>query len=295
MEDLASPCNPTWCAGCGNFGIWGAFKAAAMQQGWDNLNSVLVAGIGCHGHMINFVKLTSFEGLHGRPIPVATGVKIANNKLNVFVFTGDGDCLGEGGNHFIHACRRNHDLTILLHNNALYSLTTGQASPETPHGTKTKSTPLGNPDEPFSPLALAIASGATFVARGFSGDMIKLTELIIKANEHKGLSVIDILQPCTTFNKDYTYGFFRENTYQLPQDYNPGNKIKAFEKSLEWVRLPAPELSGGGQGEKQIPLGIFYQVEKPSFESQIIQIKEKPLIETPPVKRDILDLFKKYS
>jgi len=232
LEELTTPCKPTWCPGCGNFGIWGAFKNAAVEKGWDNTNSVLVAGIGCHGHMINFVKLTSFEGLHGRALPVATGIKLANNRLNVFVFTGDGDCLGEGGNHFIHACRRNHDLTIILHDNALYSLTTGQTSPLTPHGTKTKSSPQGNLDEPFSPLALAIASGATFVARGFSGDLPKLKELLIKANEHKGLSVIDILQPCVTFNKQYTNEFYRENSYELPNDYDPTNKEKAFTKAL---------------------------------------------------------------
>lgn len=281
LEEFTTPCKPTWCPGCGNFGIWGAFKNAAVEKGWDNSNSVLVAGIGCHGHMINFVKLTSFEGLHGRALPVATGIKLANNRLNVFVFTGDGDCLGEGGNHFIHACRRNHDLTIILHDNALYSLTTGQTSPLTPHGTKTKSTPLGNLDEPFSPLALAIASGATFVARGFSGDLSNLKELLIKANEHKGLSVIDILQPCVTFNKQYTNEFYRTNSYQLPSDYDSSNKEKAFTKALEW-------------GEKQIPLGILYQVEKPSYESQVKQIAQKPLVENPVEKRDLQDLFKKY-
>ena len=281
IKDYTTDQTPTWCPGCGNFGIWGALKAAAVQQGWDNSNSVLVAGIGCHGHLINFIKLTSFEGLHGRAIPIATGIKIANNRLNVFVVTGDGDCLGEGGNHFIHACRRNHDLTILLHDNALYSLTTGQTSPTTSHGVKTKSTPQGNLDEPFSPLALAIASGATFAARAYSGDMQKLTDLMIKANEHKGLSVIDILQPCVTFNKQLTNDFFRENTYYLPEDYDPSNKEKAFAKALEWT-------------EKQIPLGIIYEVEKPSYESQIPQIQEKPLITDPVAKKDIQSFFEKY-
>lgn len=282
IQDLTTPCNPNWCAGCGNFGIWAAFKSAAVQKGWDNSNSVLVAGIGCHGHMINFIKLTSFEGLHGRAIPAATGIKIVNHRLNTFVFTGDGDCLGEGGNHFVHACRRNHDLTILLHDNALYSLTTGQASPETPHGTKTKSTPDGNPDEPLYPLALAIASGATFVARGFSGDIPKLTELIIKANEHKGISVIDILQPCVTYNKEYTNAYFRENTYYLPEDYDKTNKIKAIEKAFEW-------------GPKKIPLGILYQIEKPTYESQLSQISQKPLIENQVTKKDIKELFDQFS
>lgn len=280
MEDLVN-CPPTWCPGCGNLTLWAAFKNAAVTEGWDNTNSCLVAGIGCHGNIVNFVKLTSFEGLHGRAIPVATGIKLANNSLNVFVFTGDGDCLGEGGNHLIHACRRNHNLTIIVHNNALYGLTTGQTSPVSPHGFKTKSTPNGNLDEPISPVTLAIASGATFVARAYAGDIQKLTDIIIAANKHEGLSVVDILQPCITFNKLYTHAFFQANTYYLGEDHNPESKEDAFKKSLEW-------------GEKQIPLGIFYQVEKPSYESQLPQIKNSPLVKnlTP---RNLEQLLKEYT
>jgi 2-oxoglutarate ferredoxin oxidoreductase subunit beta len=280
-QDLTTKCPITWCPGCGNFAIFGALKQAATQQGWDSSNSVLVAGIGCHGHILNFLKINSFEGLHGRAIPVATGVKIANHRLNVFVSTGDGDCFGEGGNHFIHGCRRNHDITVMIHDNALYALTTGQTSPLSPHGLKTKSTPSGNPDEPFNPITMAIASGATFVARGYAGDIPMLTELIIRANEHKGFSVIDILQPCVTFNKLYTHEFYQQNTYKLGLDYDPKDKTTAFKRSLEW-------------GEKQIPIGIFYEVEKPSYESQIKQISERPLVESSPVRKNLDDLFKKY-
>jgi 2-oxoglutarate ferredoxin oxidoreductase subunit beta len=271
LEDLNPGCSPTWCPGCGNFGVWAAFKNAVVASGWDNTNSVLVAGIGCHGHMLNFVKMTSFNGLHGRAIPVATGIKLANPKLNTFVFTGDGDCLGEGGNHFIHACRRNHDLTVILHDNALYSLTTGQTSPMSAKGAKTKSTPGGNPDEPFSPLTLAISAGATFVARAFSSDIPKLADLIAKANAHKGFALIDVLQPCATFNKDYTYQFFQENTYPLEMDHDVTNKILALEKSQEW-------------GLKKIPLGIFYQVQKETFVYPEISLGAK--------ERDISGLLK---
>lgn len=282
LQDLSTKCPPTWCPGCGNFGTWAAFKNASVKQNWDNTNAVMVAGIGCHGNITNFTKITSFEGLHGRAIPVAIGIKLANNNLNVFVFTGDGDCLGEGGNHLIHACRRNHDLTIVLHDNALYGLTTGQTSPASQHGYKSKSTPQGNPDYPFSPLALAIASGATFVARGFAGDLPGLTELIIRANEHKGFSFIDVMQPCITFNKECTFPFFQQNTYQLGSDHDITNKEAAFAKSLEW-------------GEKQIPLGIFYQVEKPSYEETISQISKQPLIKNNPTRKDLSDLFEKYT
>ncbi len=280
LQDLITPCSPTWCPGCGDFGIWGAFKNAAVKQGWDNTNTCLVAGIGCHGHIVNYTKITSVEGLHGRPIPVATGIKIANHRLNVFVFTGDGDSLAEGGNHFIHACRRNHNITVILHDNAAYGLTVGQTSPTSPLGFKTKSTPGGNLDYPINPLALAIAAGATFVARGYTGDIPNLTELIIKANEHQGISIIDVLQPCQTFNKEYSHQFFQENCYELDEKYNPADKVEAFKKSLEW-------------GLKQIPLGIFYKENKLSYESELPQLKEKPLIKNS-VDRDLEELFEKY-
>lgn len=272
---------PTWCPGCGDFTIWAAFKNAAVAENWNNTNSVLVAGIGCHGHIVNFIKMTSFEGLHGRALPVASGIKMANHRLNVFVFTGDGDCLAEGGNHFIHACRRNHDLTIILHDNAVYGLTTGQSSPASPHGYKSISTPEGDYEYPISPLALAIASGATFVARAYSGQMDKLSEIIIAANNHRGLAVIDVLQPCVTFNKEYTHQYFQSNTYYLGDDYDATNVGDAFKKSLEW-------------GPKQIPLGILYKIEKPTYESQIPQISQKPLVEVLPSEINPEELFKAY-
>ncbi|EKD99892.1 MAG: hypothetical protein ACD_22C00142G0003 [uncultured bacterium] len=277
MQDLKTQCFPNWCPGCGNLAIWSAFKNAAVANTWDNANTALVAGIGCHGHMVNFVKITSFEGLHGRALPVATGVKLANHDLNVFVFTGDGDCLGEGGNHFIHTCRRNHDLTILLHDNAIYALTTGQTSPASPQGFKSKSTPFGNIDNPINPVTLAIASGATFVARAFAPDIPKLSDLITRANNHKGLAVIDILQPCITFNKEYSHDFFKQNIYYLDAEHDVSNKASAFTKSLEW-------------GLKQIPLGVFYVEEKPTYESQVSQLAKGALVKQPLVKRDISGL-----
>lgn len=280
-DNLATKNFPTWCPGCGDFTIWAAFKNAAVSAGWDNTNSVLVAGIGCHGHIVNFIKMTSFEGLHGRALPVASGIKLANNRLNVFVFTGDGDCLAEGGNHFIHACRRNHDLTVILHDNAVYGLTTGQSSPASPHGYKSISTPEGDYEYPISPLTLAIASGATFVARAYSGQVDKLSEIIIAANNHHGLAIIDVLQPCVTFNKEYTHQYFQSNTYYLGSDYDVTNIESAFKKSLEW-------------GPKQIPLGILYKIEKPTYESQIPQISQKPLVELSPPDRNFEELFKGY-
>lgn len=281
MADLATPIMPNWCPGCGNLPLWLAFKNAAISEGWDNTNTALVAGIGCHGHLVNFTKLTSFEGLHGRPLPVAEGLKLANSRLNVFVFTGDGDCLGEGGNHFIHACRRNHNLTVILHDNGLYSLTTGQTSPVTEHGVKTKSTPLGNPDYPLNPMATALSAGATFIARGYAGHTKQLTDMIIKASKHEGFAIIDILQPCEVFNKLLTHQFYQQNVYYLEDSYDPSDKIKAFERVHEF-------------GEKHIPLGIFYTEQKPTYESQYEYLEGKPLIDVPVERKNLDSLFNKF-
>lgn len=282
LSDLTTPCLPNWCPGCGNMPLWLAFKNAAVEKGWDNTNTVMVAGIGCHGHIVNFTKLTSFEGLHGRPLPVACGIKMANSNLNVFVFTGDGDCLAEGGNHYIHSARRNHDLTVVLHDNGLYALTTGQTSPATPHDYKSKSTPQGNPDYPLNPISVAISAGATFVARAYASDTKQLSDLMIQANDHKGFAVIDVMQPCVTFNKLFTHQFFQENTYYLDKDYDPSNKIAAFEKSLEF-------------GLKSIPLGVIYKEDKPSYESQLGYLDGKALVDQNISRKDLSGLFKQYT
>lgn len=281
-HDLTTPIMPTWCPGCGDFGIWTAFKNACVQEGWDNSNTTIVAGIGCHGHIINFVNLSSFEGLHGRPLPVAGGIKLANHKLNVFVFTGDGDALAEGGNHFIHAARRNQNLTVILHDNAIYGLTTGQTSPRSPKGFKTKSTPQGNLEEPLHPLRMALAAGATFLARGYAGDIPFLMDLIVKANKHEGLAIVQVLQPCVTFNYEYTHIFYQRNMYKLGPEHDVTSKTAAYAKLLEW-------------GEKQIPIGVFYESNEPSYESQIKQLNTTSLWEQGVHKRDISPVFKKYQ
>ncbi len=281
LNELTTSCQPNWCPGCGNLAIWAAFKNAAVTNDWNNNNTVIVAGIGCHGHIVNFTKLNSFEGLHGRALPVASGIKMANHRLNVFVFTGDGDSLAEGGNHFIHASRRNHDMTIILHDNGLYALTTGQTSPASEHGFKSKSTPEGNHDYPLNPLAMAIAAGATFVAREYAVNIQKLADLITQANAHKGLAIVDVLQPCPTFNHEHNHKFYQDNTYYLPDDYDPTNKEKAFAKALEF-------------GLKTIPLGIIYKEEKLPYESQLPQLSVKPLVEQEVNLSNLKGLFSTY-
>ncbi len=281
-QRLETPITCNWCPGCGNLAIWSAFKRACVQNNWDDSNTAIVAGIGCHGHIINFTKITAFEGLHGRAIPVASGIKMANNKLNVFVFTGDGDCLAEGGNHFIHAARRNQNITVVLHDNAVYGLTTGQTSPRSPKGYKSKSTPDGNVEEPLHPLRLALASGATFLGRVYAGDIPAVAAMLQRANQHPGFAVIQILQPCVTFNKIYTHDFYKENMYALPADYNAADKAAAFVKTMEW-------------GKGQIPVGVLYEVREPTYEENIPQIARRPLVAKPVKNRNIIELYEKYS
>ena len=229
---------------------------------------LVVYGIGCHGNMYDWMKMYGFIGLHGRTLPVAQGAKLANHTLPVVIVSGDGDALGEGGNHFIHAAKRNPDLTVILHDNQVYGLTTGQAAPTAKAGFKTKSTPEGVTDEPLSPLALAITAGATFAARGFAGDLPGLTEIMAAAITHKGFSVVDVLQPCVTFDKVHTYQWYRQRLYKLAEEgYVPDTRLKAIEKAVEW-------------GDK-IPLGIFYKEDKPTSEDREPALASGPLVSLP--------------
>ena len=249
-----------WCPGCGNFGIWMSLKNALTELGIGTDDGVVVYGVGCHGNMSDWMNIYGVAALHGRTLPVAQGLKLANRKLPVVVVSGDGDCLGEGGNHFLHAAKRNPDITVLIHNNQVYGLTTGQASPTAEAGFKTKSTPEGVVDEPVNPLTLAITAGATFVARGFTGDAPGLTALIKAAIEHKGFAVIDVLQPCITFDKVHTYDWYRKRVYNIE---TPDNKMKALEMAMEW-------------GDK-IPVGIFYKEDRPTSEDHEAALKNGPL------------------
>ncbi len=246
-------CLPTWCPGCGNFGIWMALKEALAKLNIGPSDGLIVYGVGCHGNMYDWMNMYGFAGLHGRTLPVAQGAKLANHTLPVIVVSGDGDGLGEGGNHFIHAAKRNPDITVIIHDNQVYGLTTGQASPTAKAGFKTKSTPEGVVDAPINPLMMALSAGATFVGRGFSGDTPHLIQLIIDAISHKGFALVDTLQPCVTFDKDHTYAWYRERLYKLEsQNYTPDNKLQAMKKAMEW-------------GDK-IPYGIFYKENKPTSE-----------------------------
>ncbi|KKW10592.1 MAG: 2-oxoacid ferredoxin oxidoreductase, subunit beta [Microgenomates group bacterium GW2011_GWC1_49_7] len=258
---------PTWCPGCGDFGIWMSLKNALAELNIGTDDGVVVYGVGCHGNMYDWMKIYGVAALHGRTLPVAQGLKFANHKLPVMVISGDGDGLGEGGNHFMHAAKRNPDIAVFIHDNQVYGLTTGQASPTAQQGFKTKSTPEGVADEPINPLSLALTAGATFVARGFAGDTPGLTAIMKAAIEHKGFAVVDILQPCVTFDKVHTYAWYRQRLYKIEAEYKPDNKLKAIEKAMEW-------------GDK-IPVGVLYKEERPTSEDREAALAGEPLKDLP--------------
>lgn len=244
VKDL-SGYTPTWCPGCGNYGIVRAIRQALSQQGLNPSDVFVNFDIGCSGNMNDFLNANSMHTLHGRAIPSAIGIKLANHARKVIVVGGDGGLYGEGGNHFLHACRGNHDLTVIVHDNMVYGLTTGQVAPTANKGYISRSTPGGIIEVPVNPLTLAITQGATFVAQSFANNAKHLSEMIQKAMEHSGFSLVNILQPCVTFNKINTYEYYLKNTYTLGADYNPSDIIKALEVAQQ-------------SRAERFPLGIVY-------------------------------------
>ena len=274
LNDLKTPKKNTWCPGCGNFGILMAFKKALIELGLEREEAVLVSGIGCHGKMVNYVNINGFHGIHGRVLPLAQGIKLANPNLTVVGFAGDADQYNEGWGHFAHAVRRNIDMTLIVHDNMVLGLTTGQATSTSQPGFKSKSTPFGVIPPMLNPLAHALVSNGTFVARGFSGDMFHLKNLIVEAVKHRGFAFIDVFQPCVTFNYLNTYDWFRQRVYKLEEeDHDVTDRKKALEKALEW-------------GDR-IPIGIFYKKERPTYHDNLPHVKDVPLTKLPTENVDI--------
>jgi 2-oxoglutarate ferredoxin oxidoreductase subunit beta len=263
LEDYKGQ-TPAWCPGCGNFGILKAFKEAVAELGIEPHQFTIVSGIGQAGKFPHYVKCNTFNGLHGRTLPVATGIKLSNHEMLVIAVAGDGDCYGEGGNHFLHAMRRNINVKLFVHDNQIYGLTKGQPSPTSMEGMVTKNQPFGVFSEQLNPLALAIALDCSFVARGFAGDIEHLKDLMKNAITHKGFSLVDILQPCVTFNKINTYEWYKQRVYHIEPEHNPENRVEAFKKAIEW-------------GDR-IPTGIIYKNNRPVLEERIPVIKDNPLI-----------------
>jgi 2-oxoglutarate ferredoxin oxidoreductase subunit beta len=262
VEDYGS-FETAWCPGCGNFPLLKAVKEGLAAAGREPCRVLFVSGIGQAAKAPHYLRANLFNGLHGRALPVATGAKLANPGLTVIAESGDGCMYGEGGNHFLAALRRNIDLTVLVHNNQVYGLTKGQASPTSGAGFVTKAQPAGVWSEPFNPVATAVSLRAGFVARGFSGWGDHLADLIRQAIEHRGISLVDILQPCVSFNKVNTFAWYRERVYDLPGEYDPRDWEKAMKISMEW-------------GER-IPLGVVYRGERRAFDDAFTTLSEGPL------------------
>ena len=276
MKDYKVDTFPTWCPGCGDFAVLAGVTKALATAGKHPKDVAVVSGIGCSSNLPHFLKAYGIHSLHGRALPVAQGIKLANPDLTVIATGGDGDGYGIGAGHFLHAMRRNLDITYVVMNNEIYGLTTGQTSPTSLLGHKTKSTPFGNIENPVNPVGVALMAGATYVARGFSGDAKGLSALIQKGIEHKGFSFIDVQSPCVTYNKLNTYDWFRERVYNLQdKGHDAGDFGAAVQRAVEWPTLGP---------EDKVPIGIFYQnTERPTYEEG-----ERAYTVAHPIKRDRL-------
>ena len=264
LSDYENSVPIAWCPGCGNFAILNTLKQSLVELEKQPHQILLVSGIGQAPKLPHYLRCNAFVGLHGRSLPVATAAKTVNHKLTVIVIGGDGDSYAEGGNHLIHTIRRNPDITLLVHNNQVYGLTRGQASPTCEMGFITRVQTHGVLSSPLNPLTLAISQDASFVGRGFAGEGDHLKELIKEAVLHPGFSMIDILQPCVSFNHEHSYSWYEERVYKLGPEYDPFDKPVAFQKAQEW--------------DNKIPLGIIYKKERLTFEDQQPVLKKGSLI-----------------
>ncbi|MCC7211831.1 MAG: 2-oxoacid:ferredoxin oxidoreductase subunit beta [Candidatus Brocadia sp.] len=282
IKDFKSNDEIAWCPGCGNFGILNAVKKMLVKLNKPPKDILLVSGIGQAAKLPHYVKCNCFNGLHGRALPVAAAAKIANRNLTVLVTTGDGDCYGEGGNHLIHNIRRNIDITVIVHDNQIYGLTKGQASPTTDPEYVTKIQEEGVILEPLHPLEMAVALGAGFVARGYSLDIEHLSWLMEEGIRHKGFSLIDVLQPCVSFNRKNTFEWYSKRVYKLNDDssYNPEDKMAAYEKAHEW-------------GDR-IPIGIIYKAEKETYEEKRGLSQRIPLVEEQIENIDVTSVLNEF-
>lgn len=267
-KDFETDIFPTWCPGCGDWSIWGAIKGALAELGYQPHEVCVIYGVGCSGNMCSFVNAYGFHALHGRALPVAVGAKLANHDMPVLVVNGDGDNYGEGLNHWIHAMRGNHNVTHIVHDNLIYGLTTGQTSPTSEAGMKTKSTPGGSIEKQLNPMSMALEAGASFIARGFSGEHEHLQKLIVQAMRHDGYGFVDVFQPCVTFNHVQTYDYYRKRIYDWQQDgHDPRSETAAHQRGHEW---------GDRAG-----IGVLYHRPRPVYHEELPQLSE-PLVKQKP-------------
>jgi 2-oxoglutarate/2-oxoacid ferredoxin oxidoreductase subunit beta len=261
--------HPDWCPGCGDFSVLSALQTALAELGLEPHRVCVISGIGCSSNLPGFLNSYGMHTLHGRSLAVATGLKLANHELKVICTGGDGDGYGIGGNHFLHTMRRNVDLTYIVMDNQIYGLTTGQLSPTSVKGMKTKSTPHGSVENPINPVPLALVGGATYVARAFSGKQKHMVEMMKGAIQHNGFALVDVFSPCVTYNKINTYPWFKQRVYKLEDEkgYDPANMAAAIQKSFEW--------------DPKIPIGVLYKGEQATYEDTEPALKKGPLVRHP--------------
>jgi 2-oxoglutarate/2-oxoacid ferredoxin oxidoreductase subunit beta len=275
VQDWTSNAETTWCPGCGNHSILTALRQALVSARLEPANVVIVAGIGQAGKTAHYLGGNFLHGLHGRTLAHALGVKLANHRLKVIAIGGDGDIYGEGGSHLMMAFRRNPDITCFVHNNGVYGLTKGQASPTSGSGFATKAHPEGTLMPAFNPLAAGLAMSATFLARGFAGDPRQLSKLMVEALRHKGFGFLDILQPCVTYNKVNTFQWYKERVRDVaPEQRNPADAAVARRLAPEWPSAVAPA------DVKSIPVGLLYKSSRPVYEDGFPTLKGGPLVDS---------------
>jgi 2-oxoglutarate ferredoxin oxidoreductase subunit beta len=281
MKDLETLAENTWCLGCGNFGILHAVKQAIIQLGLNQEELVAVTGIGCHGKITDYININGIHTIHGRVLPVATAIKLSNHELTVIGFSGDGDAFNIGMGHFPHAARRNIDLVYIIHNNLIYGLTTGQTSPTSLQGYISKTSPRGSFEIAINPLSQALTSNASFIARTYVGEMNHFIEILKQAIKHEGFAMIDVLQPCISWNRINSYDFYRNRVYKLEnENHDPRNFKKAYEKTQEW-------------GEN-IPIGVFYNEKRPTYRTSFPCLKETPLVKQSVSKNLLNNIIKEH-
>jgi 2-oxoglutarate ferredoxin oxidoreductase subunit beta len=246
IKDFKGKADPDWCPGCGDFGVLSALKQALAELGLYSHEAIVISGIGCSSNLPGYINTYGMHTLHGRALAVATGAQLANHTLKVIATGGDGDGYGIGGNHFLHSMRRNVDLTYIVMDNQIYGLTTGQISPTSLKDMKTKSTPFGSVENPINPIPLAIAAGATYVARGYTGQIKHLVDLIKGGIQHKGFALIDAFSPCVTYNHDNSHDFFKQHTKKLEDmGHDPSDFSAAMKQGYLWGEV--------------IPIGLFWK------------------------------------
>ena len=283
IKNYETPIKPTWCPGCGNHSIWLAVRQALVKMGIEPHEVVYTFDIGCNSNGANFIYGYNCHALHGRSVPPAEAIRWANHKLKaVIAFGGDGGAFGIGLAHFLHACRRNVDILYITHDNQIYGLTTGQTSPTSQKGFVTKSTPFGNLEEPINPSALALSADATWVGRGFAGEINQLSNLVVKGIKHPGFAHLNVFQPCVTFNKINTFEWFKKRVYKLEEtNYKPSDRKLAWNKALE-------------MGDK-IPLGVFFEEKKETYREQIPHLKKEALVEKKLAPVDLTQAMKEFK